>query len=192
MMIGKPQHGTHIYSIDIHTLELFKKALNNPSYACLSAEGKEVLQHAAIMHDYGKMGHIKSPGHAKLSRAYAEKVLASNDNIPQDVKNRILNLIENHHWFEAYNKGYMSPDEFAKIFPTWEDRVIAMILAFALSFLAKYIIKSRDFDIYELEIVNHEVMRMFRKLVKGWFSKNRQQYGSFIRSLLKDDVYSSK
>lgn len=23
----------------------------------------------------------------------------------------------------------MSPDEFAKIFPTWEDRVIAMILA---------------------------------------------------------------
>ncbi|MBQ7127306.1 hypothetical protein IJO12_09485 [bacterium] len=129
MMIGKPQHGTHIYSIDIHTLELFKKALNNPSYACLSAEGKKVLQHAAIMHDYGKMGHIKSPGHAKLSRAYAEKVLSSNDNIPQDVKNRILNLIENHHWFEAYNKGHMSPDEFAKIFPTWEDRVIAMILA---------------------------------------------------------------
>ncbi len=47
-------------------------------------------------------------------------------------------------------------------------------------------------ETYELEIVNHEVMRMFRKLVKGWFSKNRQQYGSFIRSLLKDDVYSSK
>ena len=56
-------------------------------------------------------------------------MLSSNDNIPQDVKNRILNLIENHHWFEAYNKGHMSPDEFAKIFPTWEDRVIAMILA---------------------------------------------------------------
>ena len=129
MMIGKAQHTTHNYSIDIHTLELLKKAMNNSSYIALSDEGKEILKHVAIMHDYGKIGGVVTPGHAKLSRAYAEKVLASNDNIPQDVKNRILNLIENHHWFEAYNKGHMSPDEFAKIFPTWEDREIAMILA---------------------------------------------------------------
>ena len=129
MMVGKPQHGTHAYSVDIHTLELFRKALNNSAYSSLSEEGKLVLKHAAIMHDYGKLGEVITPGHAKLSRAYAEKVLSTYDGMPDTMKKRILNMIENHHWFEGYNKGIMSAEDFARIFPTWEDREIAMILA---------------------------------------------------------------
>ncbi|MBE6854014.1 MAG: hypothetical protein E7505_11245 [Ruminococcus sp.] len=43
--------------------------------------------------------------------------------------------------------------------------------------------------VYELEIVNYEVMQMFRKLVKGWFSKNQADYSDFIRALLKGNVH---
>ena len=129
MMVGKPQHGTHAYSVDIHTLELFRKALNNSAYSSLSEEGKLVLKHAAIMHDYGKLGEVITPGHAKLSRAYAEKVLSTYDGMPDTMKKRILNMIENHHWFEGYNKGIMSAEDFAKIFPSFEDKQIAIILA---------------------------------------------------------------
>jgi hypothetical protein len=49
-------------------------------------------------------------------------------------------------------------------------------------------INSIESGIYELEIVNYEVMHMFRKLVKGWFSKNSKDYSDFIRALLKGNV----
>lgn len=129
MMIGKVQHGTHCYSVDIHTLELLKKALNNPSYNALSDEGKEVLKHAAIMHDCGKRGFVRTPGHAQISRNLAKQVLDTYPDMPQETKNRILNLIENHHWFEGYNTNTLSYTDFAKIFPNKEDQNIAMILA---------------------------------------------------------------
>ncbi|MBE6842165.1 MAG: hypothetical protein E7510_04970 [Ruminococcus sp.] len=50
-------------------------------------------------------------------------------------------------------------------------------------------INSIKSEIYELEIVNYEVMHMFRKLVKGWFSKNSKHYNDFIRALLNGNVY---
>ncbi len=129
MMIGKPQHITHSYSVDIHTLELYRKALNNPIYSALSDDGKLILQHAVIMHDYGKKGGIITSGHAKLSKKYAESVLETYKDMSQSMKQRILNLIENHHWFEGYNKGYLSAEDFAKLFPDFEDRQIAVIMA---------------------------------------------------------------
>ncbi len=43
-------------------------------------------------------------------------------------------------------------------------------------------------EMYELEIVNYEVLNMFRKLVKGWFSENTDDYSGFIRALLKGNV----
>ena len=49
-------------------------------------------------------------------------------------------------------------------------------------------INSIKSGIYELEIVNYEVMYMLRKLVKGWFSKNSKNYNDFIRALLKGNV----
>lgn len=129
MMIGKPQHGTHIYSVDIHSLEVLKKSLNNPMCANLSDEGKEILEYVALMHDYGKRGHEITTGHAAISKDFARKVLDTCDNLSVKTKNRIINLIENHHWFEYYNKGILNAEKFAKMFPSIEDRQIAVILA---------------------------------------------------------------
>ncbi len=42
--------------------------------------------------------------------------------------------------------------------------------------------------VYELQIVNYEVLNMFRKLIKDWFSENLDDYSSFIKALIKGNV----
>ena len=41
---------------------------------------------------------------------------------------------------------------------------------------------------YELALTNHEVKRMFEKMVKGWFARTRVEYNGFIKALLQDDI----
>lgn len=129
MVIGKQQHKTHDYSVDIHSLEILQKAINHPFYKDLTDDGKDVLYHTAIMHDYGKKGYLITSGHAEQSKEYAKLVLDTFKNMSEKTKERIINQIENHHWFENYNLGYMSPEGFSRIFKTDEDRKIAIILA---------------------------------------------------------------
>lgn len=45
-------------------------------------------------------------------------------------------------------------------------------------------------DIYELELTNYEVRKMFESMVKGWFRKDRSHYNQFVKSMLKADVES--
>ena len=49
-------------------------------------------------------------------------------------------------------------------------------------------INSINDGIYELQIVNHEVMLMFRRLIKEWFGKADDNYSDFISSMLIGDV----
>ena len=128
MTIGKVQHPTHIYSVDIHSLKVLQSAMNNPLYKNLSPEGKEVLKLTALMHDFGKKGNMITPGHAIDSRKEAE-LLLHNYNFSQKIKERVLNQIEHHHWFEKYNTGQINADDVIKIFKTEEDLNIAKMLA---------------------------------------------------------------
>ena len=128
MITGKVQHGTHIYSVDVHSLKVLQKSMNNPSYAALSDEGKEILKLTALMHDFGKKGKVITKGHAAISRKEAE-LFIDNYNLPNSVKERVLNHIENHHWFEAYNKGILDEQGVKNLFKTPEDLEIAKILA---------------------------------------------------------------
>lgn len=45
-------------------------------------------------------------------------------------------------------------------------------------------------DIYELELTNYEVRKMFESMVKAWFRKDRSHYNQFVKSMLKADVES--
>lgn len=128
MTIGKVQHGTHIYSVDVHSLKVLQSAMNNPEYAKLSSESKEVLKLTALIHDFGKKGNIVTPGHAIESRREAELLLKNYD-FPQNVKDRVLNQVENHHWFEKYNLGHANAEDIRNIFKTPEDLKIAKMLA---------------------------------------------------------------
>lgn len=128
MIIGKIQHGTHIYSVDIHSLNVLQKAMNNPSYASLSDEGKEVLKLTSLIHDFGKKGRIITTGHAAGSKKEAEMFLDSY-NLSPEIKQRVLNHVENHHWFEGFNQGWFDERAVKNIFKTSEDLEIAKILA---------------------------------------------------------------
>ncbi len=45
-------------------------------------------------------------------------------------------------------------------------------------------------DIYELELTNYEVRKMFETMINGWFRKNSADYNDFIKSLLCADLES--
>ena len=45
-------------------------------------------------------------------------------------------------------------------------------------------------DIYELELTNYEVRKMFESMVKGWLRKDRSHYNQFVKSMLKADIES--
>ena len=43
-------------------------------------------------------------------------------------------------------------------------------------------------DVYELELTNYEVRKMFESMVSGWFGKNSADYNDFLKALLRADV----
>ena len=128
MAIGKVQHDTHIYSVDIHSLDVLQRSLNNPEYKDLDEESKQVLKLSVLMHDFGKDGYVVTKDHALQSEIDAEKILPRY-NLPDDVKTRVLNQIRNHHWFKSFNKKMTNEEDVKKIFTTEQDLKIAKIIA---------------------------------------------------------------
>lgn len=43
-------------------------------------------------------------------------------------------------------------------------------------------------DVYILSFTNYEVMKMFQKIIKGWFSQADNGYNDFVKSLLAGDI----
>ena len=41
---------------------------------------------------------------------------------------------------------------------------------------------------YELTLTNYEVMRMFERMVRSWFSGVKADYNDLIRAILADDI----
>ena len=103
-IVGKVQHGTHAYTVDIHTLKVLQDAMNDPYYNRLSDTDKTVVKFAVLMHDFGKRGGIVDTGHATLSTDYASSILERYP-FSSELKKRITDTVKLHHWFEAYNKG---------------------------------------------------------------------------------------
>lgn len=127
-IIGKEQHGTHAYSVDIHTLKVLQSAMNNPLYKDLSDRDKTILKIAALCHDMGKRGGVVDKGHASSSAEYCTAIL-DKFSFPQNMKDRIIDIVDNHHWFEAYNTGKATANDIAVRCRRPQDFVIYEILA---------------------------------------------------------------
>lgn len=129
-IIGKQQHIEHDFSLDIHILTVLKNAISNPKYQNLSNEEKFCLKIATIFHDIAKPEFQKDGTHPAMSALYARDILNKSSIVLSDeMKNRIFELINNHHWLAAYNSGALSPDELAVIFRRTGDLKIAQIMA---------------------------------------------------------------
>lgn len=130
-IVGKKQHRTHQYSVDVHTIKNLQDNLQNPRVQSLDSESQLVLKYSTILHDLGKqfISDVRpDEGHAKLSAKYTKHILERMDLSPK-IKSRILNQVEHHHWFKDYNMGATSAKDVANLFKTKEDVTIAEIMA---------------------------------------------------------------
>ncbi len=126
-VIGKTQHQNQDYSIDIHILEVLKDILNNPEYKTLSNIEKLCIKMTAMMHDISKPQNAKDKNHPMVSALYAKDIL-SKYNLPYEIKDRIFELIKNHHWFELYNTNQKDSSYIASLFRRKNDSKIARIM----------------------------------------------------------------
>lgn len=130
-VIGKKQHHTHQYSVDVHTIKNLQDNLQNHRLEGLDSDSQLVLKYSTILHDLGKQfisDFCPDEGHARLSAIYTEKILGRM-NLSPEIKSRILKQVEFHHWFKDYNMGRLSAKGVTNLFKTKEDVTIAEIMA---------------------------------------------------------------
>lgn len=111
-IVGKQQHGTHAYSVDIHMLKVLQDAMNNPAYSKLSDKSKTVLKFAAILHDVGKAAGVVDSNHFRTSANYMSSIL-DKFNLPTEMKHQIIDTVDNHHWFGDFNTDKLSAQDVA-------------------------------------------------------------------------------
>lgn len=159
--IGKRQHSTHIYSLDIHTLKVFQSALNDPLYDELSDSDKTVLKISILMHDIGKRAIIEDGAHPYTSAKYAQALLVRYA-YPSDMKEKIVNTICNHHWFQKYNSGKLDVSDIAIMFREQSDFDISKIFT-------KADLENVEYD-FHLDMTGTKSNGAFRSYMKGVFA----------------------
>lgn len=126
----KPQHDRQAYSLDVHILKVLQDSMNDPLYQKLSDKDKIVLKFSTLLHDIGKryFQNSSDTGHAMKSAEYVYSILEK-FNFTDEIKDRIIATVENHHWFKAYNLGQLSNKEIATLCRRPEDFLIYRIVA---------------------------------------------------------------
>lgn len=101
--VGKKQHGTQKYTVDVHSLLVLAYSIENPDYLSnLNAVDRSLLKISAIFHDLMKQENIVDKGHQNLSSLYARSIVKKLIQNPE-TQDRIYELIDNHHWTEEYS-----------------------------------------------------------------------------------------
>lgn len=120
-IIGKKQHKTHDFTVDIHTLRVLQDVMSNPEYKTLPAKDKIILSTATLLHDITKEEGVIDKAHPKNSALDASFILERTNLSKQD-KQDICKLIKTHDWLEHYNgRIYISKDEYRPL--TDEERI---------------------------------------------------------------------
>lgn len=131
-VIGKKQHGTQRYTVDIHSLLVLAYSIANPDYAKkLNSLDRTILKVSAIFHDIMKQENIVDKGHQNLSSLYTKSIIKKIIK-STDLQDRIYELIDNHHWSEEYSKASdkkQKAQELAFRFRRPNDFEIAKIMA---------------------------------------------------------------
>ncbi len=130
--IGLKQHQGQDFQLAEHLLKVFQENTRNPLYKTLNETDKKVLGVASILHDIRKIEKTKDFGHA-LPSSLTVDAIVNRMNLSTAEKNRIINMVENHHWLEKIQSGtnidkHMTED-IADIFKSGNDFTIAKIFA---------------------------------------------------------------
>ncbi len=127
-VIGKQQHGTHAYSVDMHTLKVLQGCIEHPNYKNLETKDKTILHLATLMHDLGKMEAVVDDGHYLQSALYTRNMLEKL-NLNREMQERVFNLVENHHWRGELMTGKIDEQTVAARFRSPKDWELAQIFA---------------------------------------------------------------
>lgn len=115
-MAGKKQNKTHDFTLDIHTLSVLQKTMNNPKYQTLSDENKKTMQLTALLHDISKKEGINDELHAETGAVEVFSIL-ERLGVSREKRKNISQLIKEHEWLKNYNspnKNEAERSEFAK------------------------------------------------------------------------------
>ena len=129
--IGKKQHGTHKYTLDIHQLLVLANSIDNPDYKKLNGRDKAMLKITALLHDIAKQENIIDKGHQEPSALYTRGIIKKLMQNPETIE-RIYELTRNHHWLEEYSNSNASKEvaqQMAFKFRRPNDFEIAKIIA---------------------------------------------------------------
>lgn len=126
--IGKQQQPTHAYSTDIHIMKVLQEAMNHPDYSKLSDLDKTVMKFSILFHDIAKIEGTIDKQHQNVSALYTNNLLEK-INMPKEIKNRIVEIVKNHHWSEEFNTGSASAQNIATRFRNPQDYLISKIFA---------------------------------------------------------------
>lgn len=166
-VIGKKQHKSHTYSVDIHSLLVLAKSMNNPDYKDLDEEDKFILKMTTILHDIGKREGERDHKHPYTSYKLTDKFIQKFDLKPH-LKSRILDGVKNHQWLQTYNTTDDKEDIAGKIvkdYTSKNDYKMALIIA-------KADLAATSNHVYELfsGLLDEEPQTPLRKAVEEKFN----------------------
>lgn len=101
-IIGKKQHNTHAFTLDIHTLKVLQNVCTNPNFEKLPEKDKKLLSIASLLHDITKAeGKIDSqhPEESAFDAFYIIQKL----NLEEQDQLKIYELIKTHNWLQRLN-----------------------------------------------------------------------------------------
>ena len=127
-LIGKVQHHTHDYTVDIHTLKVLQGVVSDPRFNLLNNNDKKVLKIAILLHDLTKKECEIDKTHPQCSANAAQEILKRFD-MEQSIKDRIVLIIRQHDWLERYNKGLTPAAELASVLKDGNNFLMECILA---------------------------------------------------------------
>ena len=128
--IGKYQHDTQEFTVDVHTLKVLQQVMSDTRFKDLSDADKQVIQLSTILHDITKLERAIDKSHPAES-AFDAFYLVDRLNLPRSEKLKIYEVIKNHDWLEQINKKVKIGENKYRDLTEQEKSIIANKIAFA-------------------------------------------------------------
>ena len=100
--VGKRQHHTHDYTLDVHCLKVLQDVFKNPEYQTLSHTDRKEMQIIALFHDLSKAENQVDRDHPENS-AFNIYYLLNKLDMKEKDKLEIYNVIRNHDWLTHFD-----------------------------------------------------------------------------------------
>jgi len=108
--IGRTQHGHHQFDVFKHSLKVMQKTAQNPEFAKLEQNDKQILLLAALLHDSNKLEGCKDPVHPDES-AFDAFYITKKFKINNNDAAKLYSLIKNHEWLGYTNTKELNEEE---------------------------------------------------------------------------------